>query len=328
MSASLPFRILRRLTDAPYVLLSATAFLWAANMVLGRYVAGHIPPITLSTLRWSGATLILLPFAWRQLVADAPVIRRSLPALVMLAAAGIASYNALSYYGLQYTEALHGVLLQSVSPLLIAVWSLMLFKDRITRGQGIGILVSFVGVIIIISRGDLDVLVHLQPNVGDLWILFALVIYALYAAILRLRPPMRQLSFLATIMALGSLMLMPFALWEAAAGHHLIWDSLTIWTLLFVMTGPSLVAYLFFNRGVELVGANRAAPFFHLMPVFGSVLAVLFLGEAFEWYHGLGYALVLAGIFTATRSAKGGKKGGEKGAQVEKTPGPGPGRQD
>lgn len=321
MPVSLPYRILRRLTDAPYVLLSATALLWAANMVLGRYVAGHIPPITLATLRWSGATLILLPFAWKQLVADAPIIRRSLPALFMLAAAGIASYNALSYYGLQYTEALHGVLLQSISPLLIAVWSLMLFGDRITRGQGIGIVVSFVGVLIIISRGDLDLLLHLKPNVGDLWIIFALVIYALYAAILRLRPPMRQLSFLASIMALGSLMLMPFALWEAAAGHQLVWDGVTIWTLLFVMTGPSLVAYLFFNRGVELVGANRAAPFFHLMPVFGSALAVLFLGEAFEWYHGLGYALVLAGIFTATRSAKGATQ------RTQKTPGPGPGRQ-
>lgn len=302
-SSSLLSRLFRRLFDAPYLLLSATAFLWAANMVLGRYVAGHIPPIALSTLRWTGATLILLPFAWRQLVADAPVIRRSLPTLILLSAAGIASYNALSYYGLQYTEALHGVLLQSISPLLIALWSLMLFGDRITRGQGIGILVSFVGVIIIISRGDLDVLLHLHPNVGDLWIIFALVIYALYAAILRLRPPMRQLSFLATIMALGSLMLVPVSLWEAASGHHLTLDGVTIWTLLFVMTGPSLVAYLFFNRGVELVGANRAAPFFHLMPVFGSALAVLFLGEAFEWYHGVGYALVLAGIFTATRWA-------------------------
>ena len=303
--ASLAARIFQRLFDAPYVLLSATAFLWAANMVLGRYVAGHIPPIALSTLRWTGATLILLPFAWKQLVADAPVIRRSFPTLILLSAAGIASYNALSYYGLQYTEALHGVLLQSISPLLIAIWSLMLFGDRITRGQGVGILVSFVGVIIIISRGDLDVLLHLHPNVGDLWILFALVIYALYAAILRLRPPMRQLSFLATIMALGSLMLVPFALWEMASGYRLTFDGVTIWTLLFVMTGPSLVAYLFFNRGVQLVGANRAAPFFHLMPVFGSALAVVFLGEALEWYHGAGYALVIAGIFTATRSAKG-----------------------
>ena len=304
MPASLPARLARRLFDAPYVLLSTTAFLWAGNMVLGRYIAGHIPPITLSCVRWAGATLILLPFAWRQLVEDWPVIRRSLPLLLVLSAAGIASYNALSYYALQYTQALHGVLVQSVSPLLIALWSLFLFRDRLSRGQAFGILVSFLGVLVIVSRGDLEVLAHLRPNPGDLWILFALVIYAFYAAILRLRPPIRQMSFLAVIMGLGALLLLPLSILEARAGHVMTLDAVTVTTLAYVMTGPSLIAYLFFNRGVELVGANRAAPFFHLMPVFGSVLAVVFLGEILEWYHGLGYALVLAGIVTATRAAR------------------------
>jgi len=295
----------RRLFDAPYVLLSLTALLWAGNLVLGRYIAGHIPPVTLACVRWFGATLILLPFAWTQLVADWPIIRRNIPLLLLLSATGIASYNAMSYYGLQFTLALHGLLVQSISPLMIALWSLLLFRDRLSAGQTVGILVSLVGVTVIVCQGDLDVLLHLRPNPGDIWIIAALLIYAFYAAILRLRPPLGALSFLAVIMGLGGVLLVPFAIWEASQGIVMTLDRMTVTTLLYVMTGPSLIAYLFFNRGVELIGANRAAPFFHLLPVFGSVLAIVFLGERLEWFHGVGYALVIGGIFTATRSKRG-----------------------
>lgn len=308
MPMSLPARLGKRLYDAPYVLLSLTAFFWSSNIVLGRYVAGSIPPITLACVRWALAAVVILPFAWRQLRADWPIILRNLPLLTVLAAAGIASYNAMSYYGLQYTQALNGLLVQSISPLLIALWSLVLFRDRLSRGQTIGILISLLGVLVIISRGDLDILLHLKPNIGDVWILVALVIYCFYAAILRIRPPLGPLSFLATIMGLGALLLVPFSVAEARTVAALPMDLRTIAIVLYVSLFPALVAYLFFNRGVELVGANRAAPFFHLMPVFGSVLAILVLGESFEWFHGAGYVLVIAGIVTATRAKAAGAK--------------------
>ncbi|MFG1463674.1 DMT family transporter [Xanthobacter sp. DSM 24535] len=302
MSRSPLSQLGHRINNAPYLLLSITALLWACNMVLGRFVAGHIPPISLACLRWAGATLILLPFSYRQLIGDWPVLRRHWALLLALSACGIACYNAMSYYGLQYTQALNGLLVQSSSPLLIALWSLLLFRDRLSRGQAAGIVISLLGVVVIVSRGDIDVLLHLKPNVGDIWIIAALVIYAFYAANLRLRPPVRSLSFLTVIMALGALQLVPFALWEASEGHVIEFNRLTLSVLAFVMTGPSLIAYMAFNRGVELVGANRAAPFFHLMPVFGSALAILVLGEQFEWFHGVGYALVITGILTATRA--------------------------
>ncbi|OZA90856.1 MAG: hypothetical protein B7X76_03245 [Azorhizobium sp. 39-67-5] len=131
----------------------------------------------------------------------------------------------------------------------------------------------------------------------------ALVIYAFYAAFLRMRPPLGSASFLTVLMILGALLLVPFTVWEAQHGEiSLTLDPLSIGVILYVSVFPALIAYLCFNRGVELIGANRAAPFFHLMPEFGSVLAILLLGETFAWYHGLGYAMVLAGIVTATRS--------------------------
>ncbi|MFG1351328.1 DMT family transporter [Xanthobacter autotrophicus] len=292
------------LYDAPYLLLTVTALLWAINMVIGRFVAGHVPPVTLAFVRWTGATLILLPFALGQLRRDLPLIRRHFWLLVLLAATGIACYNAMSYYGLQYTQALNGLLVQSTAPLLVALWTFFIFRERLSLGQMAGIVTSLVGVLVIISHGSLDTFLHLKPNVGDVWIIFALFIYAFYAAMLRKRPALGPLSFLVVIMALGSVLLVPFALWEAALGHTLRFDRMTLTVLAYVMVGPSIVAYLFFNRGVELVGANAAAPFLHLMPVFGTALAIVFLGETMAWYHVAGYALVIAGIALATLSAR------------------------
>ena len=292
------------LYDAPYVLLSVTALLWAINIVLGRVVAGHVPPVTLAFVRWTGATLILLPFAFGQIRRDLPLIRRHFWLLVLLAATGIACYNAMSYYGLQYTQALNGLLVQSTAPLLVALWTFFIFRERLSLGQIAGIVTSLVGVLVIISHGSLDTFLHLKPNIGDVWIICALVIYAFYAAILRKRPALGPLSFLAVIMALGSVLLVPFALWEASSGRILHFDHMTLAVLSYVMVGPSIVAYLFFNRGVELVGANAAAPFLHLMPVFGTALAIVFLGETMAWYHVAGYALVIAGIALATLAAR------------------------
>ncbi|MCG5237013.1 DMT family transporter [Xanthobacter oligotrophicus] len=292
------------LYDAPYLLLTVTALLWAINIVLGRVVAGHVPPVTLAFVRWTGATLILLPFALGQVRRDLPLIRRHFWLLVLLAATGIACYNAMSYYGLQYTQALNGLLVQSTAPLLVALWTFFIFRERLSLGQLAGIVTSLVGVLVIISHGSLDTFLHLKPNIGDVWIICALVIYAFYAAILRKRPALGPLSFLVAIMALGSVLLAPFALWEAAQGRILQFDHMTLGVLAYVMVGPSIVAYLFFNRGVELVGANAAAPFLHLMPVFGTALAIVFLGETMAWYHMAGYALVITGIALATLAAR------------------------
>lgn len=304
MLARPPRSLLSQLIDAPYLLLSLASLLWAGNIVLGRYVAGHIPPVTLSTARWIGATIIIFPFALPQLRRDLPLIRRSLPALVLLAGTGISTYNALSYFALQYTQAVNGLLMQSTAPLLVGLWSFVLYRDRLTPGQVAGILISLCGVVLIISRGDVNTLLHFTLNIGDIWILIALFVYAFYTTILRNRPQLGPLSFLTVIMAIGSILLVPVALLELSLGKTLVINRETLSVLIYVIVGPSIIAYLAFNRGVELVGANRAAPFLHLMPVFGTALAILFLGEQVAWFHFGGYALVIGGITLATLSAR------------------------
>lgn len=289
------------LFDQPYLLLSLTSLFWAGNTVLGRFIAGHVPPITLAFIRWSGAFAILLPFAARHLIRDWPIIRKHAGLMALLALTGFSAYNTMAYYGLQYTTAINGLLLQSIGPLFVALWSFVLFRDRLTLRQAGGICVSLTGVVVIICRGSLEVLLNIAFNRGDMWFVVALLIYAFYAAMLRTRPLMHPLSFLAFGMGGGALMLVPAAVLELASGKAFVLDAESVASFVFICIFPSLLGYLFLNRGIELIGANRSAPFIHLVPVFGSVLAIVLLGERFELYHAIGYALVFAGITIATR---------------------------
>ncbi len=291
------------LFDQPYLLLSLTSLFWAGNTVLGRFVAGHVPPITLAFIRWSGATLILLPFATRHVLRDWPVIRKNAGVLILIAFVGFSVYNTMAYYGLHYTTAINGLLLQSVGPLFVAMWTFALFRERLTLRQAGGICVSLSGVLVIICHGSLDVLLTIKFNRGDVMFLIALLFYGFYTAMLRKRPPIHPLSFLAVGMGLGAIFLIPAVAWEIASGRTPIIDTESVKIFAFVCIFPSLLGYLFLNRGVELIGANRAAPFMHLVPVFGSVLAIVLLGERFEVFHAVGYALVFAGITIATRKA-------------------------
>jgi len=289
------------LFDNPYLLLSLTSVFWAANTVLGRFVVGHIPPMSFAFVRWMGAFLIVLPFAAPYLLRDWPVIRKHAGSMTVLALTGFAVYNALAYYALQYTTAINALLLLSISPLFVAMWSFALFGDRLTARQFAGICVSIVGVLVIISRGSPAVLATIGINYGDVILIIALVIYAYYTVALRLRPAMHPLSFLAVGMGWGAVLLVPAVAWEVASGKTFALDTVTVASFAFVCVFPSLLAYLCFNRGVELIGANRAAPFLYLIPVFGSVMAVALLGERFEFYHAVSYALIFGGITVAAR---------------------------
>jgi drug/metabolite transporter (DMT)-like permease len=290
------------LNQQPYLLLSLTALFWAGNIVLGRYVAGHVPPMTLSCVRWIGAFFMLLPFAWPHLKRDWPALRARLPLMVVLSATGFAINNALSYWALQYTQALNALLIQSSGPLFVALWSLLLFGVRLTFAQLAGITISLLGVLIIILRGDLGALAGIQFNKGDVMLAGALLAFGLYSALMPRRPKTHQLSLIAVTTGCGALLL-PFSIWEFSTGVTLKLDALTIATLIYVVIFPSTLAYLFFNRGIALIGPNRAAPFFHLVPVFGSAMAILLLGEQPQLFHLVGYLLVLAGVVIASRQA-------------------------
>lgn len=293
----------RWLNNQPYLLLSLTSLFWAGNIVLARYVAGHVPPMTLSCVRWIGAFFMLLPFARAHLKRDWPALRARLPLLAVLSATGFAINNALSYWAMQYTQALNALLIQSSGPLFVALWSLLLFRVRLTWAQLAGIAISLLGVLTIILRGDFGTLAGIQFNKGDLMFAGGLLTFGLYSALMPRRPKTHQLSLISFTTGCGALLLLPFSVWEYSSGVTLKFDALTVATLVYVVIFPSTLAYLFFNRGIALIGPNRAAPFLHLVPVFGSAMAILLLGEQLRLFHLVGYALVLAGVVTASRQA-------------------------
>lgn len=287
------------LFNQPYLLLATTMLCWSGNVVLARAVAGEIPPVMLAQIRWIGASLLLTPFAWRYVKNDWPVIRKHLPLMLLLAFTGITIYNTLAYLGLQYTTALNGLLLQSASPLVIGFWSLALFGDAMTPRQLGGTLVSLIGVLIILTGGKLEVLLSLAFNAGDILFSCALLFYGIYSAMLRKKPIMHWVSFLWATVVLGAIMLLPAFFWELESGKTTELSLQNFAAFAYVILFASLLAYGCFNRGVELIGANRAGTFFHLMPLFGSLMAILFLGEQPALFHASGYGLILIGVILA-----------------------------
>src|SRR4029078_12803931 len=213
-------------------------------------VGDHVPPITLTTIRWFGVFLILLPFALPHLKRDWPVLRAHLPLLLFLSAIGFAFNNAISYWALQYTQALNALLIQSSGPLFVALWSLLLFGVRLTWAQLAGIAISLAGVLTIILRGDLGALARIQFNKGEMMFASALLLFGLYSALMPRRPKTHQLSLIAFTTGCGAILLLPFSIWEFSTGFTLKFDALTLATLIYVVIFPSTLAYLFFNRGI------------------------------------------------------------------------------
>ncbi|GBF25757.1 S-adenosylmethionine/S-adenosylhomocysteine transporter [bacterium MnTg02] len=297
--------MLRQLASAAYrnayLLLVLNMLFWSGNFVLGRGVHEHIPPIALSWWRWLMAGIIIAPIAWPYVRRDWPVIKNHLPILFFLGAVGVGSFNSLAYLGLNYTTAINALVVQSSGPVLIALASYVLFRDQLTWGQVAGIAISLVGVLVVIVQGDFGVLATLALNMGDGLILTAMAFWALYTAFLRKRPDIHWLSYTAVTFWIGALVVTPFYIFEHVAVRQIQPTMTTLLAVSYVAIFPGLLAYVFFNRGVQLIGSTRAGVFMHLVPLFGTVLSIGLLGEQLRLFHLTGFALILAGVWLASQ---------------------------
>ena len=293
--------LMHRLWRTAWLLMLAPPLFWSGNFITGRAVRDAVPPVALAFWRWAGALAIVLPLAWPHLRRDWPALRRHWGVTLVLAATGVAAFNTMVYTGLQTTTALNAVLLQSATPLFILLWAVALFGERPAPREAAGIAVSMAGVAVIAGEGSADRLLGLHLNAGDLWVLGAVASYAFYTALLRRRPAVHPLSFLVASFALGTLVLVPFYGWELAEGRHIVPGIPAFAAMAYVAVFPSFLAYLAYNRGVELIGAGRAGQYIHLMQVFGTLLAIGFLGERFRMYHAAGIGLIGAGLVLAQR---------------------------
>jgi len=294
-----------RFHASPYLLLSLTPLFWACNWVIGRSLYHDIPPMGMTFFRWLFAIAILAPFALPQVRRDAPLLRRHWRVLLVLGAIGIGTHNALAYLGLNYTTATNGVILNSFIPVMIVTLSWIFLRERLRPVQVAGVAISLAGVLAILSQGSLALLLAFRLNVGDLVVILSMLMWSVYTIALRWRPAgLHPLSFLFVLAVIGDACVLPMWLGEMALGHFIAWTPQGFAALVSVALFSSVLAYIFWNRGVEEVGAPVAGLFVHLMPVYGVVLAWIFLGETLGAYHVAGIALILAGIAITSRGGQ------------------------
>lgn len=293
--------LITRLFNAPYVLLIIATVFWAGNLIMARAIRLDVPPIGLAFWRWFLGFCLIARFALPHLKTDWPVICTHWTRILLFSGVGLAAFPVLLYVGVHSTTALNASIIQSLMPLSIMAMSYLLFRDRISIVQAMGLGLGLGGAIAIVTRGDWHVLTTLSLNIGDVLILLGIIGYGLYSALLRLRPVIHPLSFLAITFAMAAGLLFPLYLGETLAGQPMRFDPVTVLTVSYSSIFPSIVSQLFFNRGVELVGANRAGFVGYLLPIFSSLMAIAFLGEQFQPFHLAGMGLIVLGILLVTQ---------------------------
>lgn len=285
-----------------YLLLLLPPLLWAGNVVLARAVRMDLPPISLSFFRWLTALLLLLPFVHQHVRRDWRTALQGWKTLLAVSLLGIASFNTLLYTAVRTTTAINCALMQTIMPAVIILLCYLLFREKISPLQGGGVILCLFGSALIVARGDLQLLSRLDFVSGDLLMLLAVVCYALYSVLLRFRPPIHPMSFLAITFALGTLMLLPLYLWERFTSGPLPLTPTVFGAVAYIALGPSIVAYLCWNRGIAEVGASRAGLYINLIPLFASLMAVAWLNESFAWYHTVGLICMLGGLLIFNRT--------------------------
>lgn len=280
----------------PYLTVAVAPLCWAGNIVLARGIIDIIPPVTLAFWRWTIAFLILLPFSWRHARRDWKAVVKHWKLMTILSLFGISGFNTLLYAAVHTITAINGAIVQSSMPAFIIVISLVLFGERISALQGLGVVLCLIGAAFVVLRGDLNAFLNMSYAKGDLLMVVAVILYAFYTALLPKIPAMHPLSFVAYTFGIGVAGLLPFYVWERASCEPLAITGHIVSSVLYVAIFPSIVAFLCWNRGAQLIGPNRTGLFINLIPVFASILAILFLDEILKTHHIAGIVLIFSGM--------------------------------
>ncbi len=291
----------------PYLIMVIPPLLWAGNFVVGRAISDQHAPIGLSFWRWFLASLILLPFVLRPIWQQRQLIRQNFWRIFILAVLSISSFNSLAYISLQYTTATNATLLNSFIPIFILIITGVVFKEKISGKQILGVLVSLFGVFVILSRLDWQVLAELKINKGDLWMLLAALDWALYSILLKyLRPAdLSPMPFLGIMMIIGTIVLLPVLLINPFNEQPLpLNNDEVIKALAYIAIFPSIISYLAWNYGMQKIGASTGGQYIHLMPLFGALMAVVFLGERIQAYHIVGGISIALGLWLSIQQHK------------------------
>lgn len=286
----------------PHVLLALTALFWAAHWIVARAVVPHASPAAMAFWRWAAAIILLAPFAGPALVREWPQVRRAWRPILFFGTCGTVLYNTIGYFGIRSSSATNALLFQSVTPGVIPLFAWLIFRERIRLATAAGLALSFCGVLALLSRLSLENLLRLNLNPGDLWLLTNVALWSFYTVFVRWKPQgLSEFTFMLAVMLAGMLTGLPAYLVDLAAGGTIEPSAGVVAGILYLAAFPSILCYVMWNIGVAKLGPAKAGAYLHLIPLLGAFMAVFFLGESIHAHHIAGLALILAGVWLASR---------------------------
>lgn len=282
-----------------YIFLVLAVLFWSGNFIFGRLVSTNIEPMQLSFFRWFFVLILLLPYILLHYKNILTVFKKKYILIIIFGALGIAGFNTFLYYGLQTTTATNALLINSSTPIFIIVLSALIFRTTITKLQLSGVFLSTIGVIYLILKGDINHILELKFTIGDLWIIAACIDWALYTVMLKFKPKeLNAFEFLGLTAFIGTIILALIFFYQGYSFEFsFLGKDEVLYSLIYIVIFPSILSFYFWNISTMEVGVNKTGQFTHLMPIFGSILAYIFLGEVLEFYHFVGIILIGTGIY-------------------------------
>jgi len=289
-----------------YIFLILATLFWSGNFIVGKAASlFEIPPFTLNFYRWTFAWLILAPFTLKEIYKKKDYILDNIKLILVLGITSITIFNSIVYYSLNFTQVISGVLMISTIPVMIIFFCWVFGIEKTNPYQILGVILSLLGVVVIVIKADLSKLMNLNFNKGDLWMVVAMFSWAMYSALLRKKKfELSQISLLQTIISAGLILLLPAYLIEMSLGYRLNVNLPFVLTLGYVVIFPGLASFIFWIKGISIIGSNRSGIFLHLMPIFSTILAILILDEKFMIFHFIGAVFIISGIIISSKKVK------------------------
>ena len=286
-----------------YTLLVAATFVWSANFIVGKFATlFQVPPLSLNFYRWTIVWILLLPFTYKEIFSKIDEVKKNIGLFIILGITGVSIFNSVVYFALNYTQVINALLMISVIPVTVIFLSSIIKVEKFNFLQLLGLIVSLVGVVTIITNADINKILSLSFNKGDIWMLVAVFSWALYSTLLKKRNlPFTQLSLLQIFVTIGLFFLFPQFVGEQMAGKEITYNKAFFLILTFVVFFPSMFAFYAWQKAIEVIGPNRSSIFLHLMPLFGAIMAILIFKEKFELYHFIGAAFIISGIYLSNQ---------------------------
>ena len=282
-----------------YLLLTLSALFWAGNFIVGKFATlFEIPPLTLNVLRWLSVWLILMPFTYKEIYNNLPYVKKNWLVISFMGLITISTFNSVVYYALNHTQVINAVLVLAAIPAATIIFSSLMNVERTNFFQLLGLFLSIIGIGSIISNGDTQKIISLNFNKGDVWMLVCVITWALYSTLLKKNKfKFSQFTLIQLMVTAGLIFLIPQLFYEKSIGLEVNFNKPFFIILFYVVVFPAIAAYYFWQKGVEIIGPNRASMFIQLMPLFSAIMAIIIFKEKFELYHFTGATFIVIGIY-------------------------------